>query len=243
LHIFSRISGLIAVRQLWAAGAVSLGFSAVARWLRGVSLSGTVAGAGVCFVIYATAGLGAVGALVIVFALTWASTRFGYSRKKRLGTAEKPQGRSAAQVLANLGVAGGCCILSALNGRSVFLLGAVAALSEAAADTVSSEIGQAHGEVALMITTWQAVPAGTSGGVTGIGTTAGIAAAVAVTLFSGWVGFLPRKWLATSILAAALGMISDSLLGATFEKNAMLNNNWVNFLSTVLAAVVAMAMA
>lgn len=233
---------LLTVRQLWSAGAVSLGFTAVARWLRGVSLSGAAAGAGICFVIYATAGPGAVGALAIVFALTWASTRFGYSRKKRLGTAEKPQGRSAAQVLANLGVAAGCCILAAVSGRAIFLLGAVAALSEAAADTVSSEIGQAHSEAALMITTWQTVPAGTSGGVTGIGSAAGIVAAVLVTLFSAWVGFLPRKWLAISILAAALGMFGDSLLGATMEKKATLDNNWVNFLSTLLAAVVAMAL-
>lgn len=237
------MSELAPARQLWAAGAVSLAFTAVARWLRGVSLSGAVAGAGICFVIYATAGLEAVGTLAIVFALTWASTRFGYSRKKRLGTAEKPQGRSAAQVLANLGVAAGCSMLSATSGRSIFLLGAMAALSEAAADTVSSEIGQAHGEAALMITTWQAVPAGTSGGITGIGTVAGITAALLVTLFSAWAGLFPRKWLGASILAAALGMISDSLLGATFEKKAMLDNNWVNFLSTLLAAVVAMALA
>lgn len=243
MHTFSWITEWIAVRQLWAAGAVSLGFSAVARWLRGVSLSGAAAGAGICFAIYATAGPGAVGVLAIVFALTWASTGFGYSRKKQLGTAEKSQGRSAAQVLANLGVAGGCCILSAASGRTIFLLGAVAALSEAAADTVSSEVGQAQNEAARMITTWQAVPAGTSGGITGIGTAAGIVAAVLVSLFSAWVGILPRKWLAVSILASAFGMISDSMLGATLEKKAMLNNNWVNFLSTLLAAITAMALA
>jgi len=90
-----------------------------------------------------------------------------------------------------------------------------------------------------MITNWQTVPAGTSGGVSGIGTAAGLAAAVVVSLSANWFGLLPRRWVGTSVLAAALGMITDSLLGATMEKKKLLNNNWVNFLSTLLAAAVA----
>lgn len=221
------------------AGAVTLAFTVVARWLRGVSLSGAVAGAGICFVMYA-AGPGAVGALALVFALTWASTRFGYSRKKRLGTAENQQGRTASQVLANLSVAAACAVVSAVTGKSVFFLGTAAALSEAAADTVSSELGQARSEVARLITTWEKVAAGTSGGVSGTGTAAGIAAALAVSLVAVWVGLLSKKWLGISVLAATLGMIADSFLGATLEKRGLLNNNWVNFLSTLLAAAVAM---
>ena len=243
LHGSTWMSELAGIPQPWAAVVVSLTFTGIARWLHGVSRWGAVAGAVICFVIYATAGPRAVGTLAIVFALTWASTRFGYARKKRLGTAEKGQGRSASQVLANLSVAAGCSLLTAASGRAVFLLGTVAALSEAAADTVSSEIGQARSEASLMITTWQAVPAGTSGGVTGIGTVVGLMAAALVSLFSAWVGLLPGRWLVISIVAAALGMIADSLLGATMEQKEILDNNWVNFLSTLLAAVVAMALA
>jgi len=236
------INGFIAVRELWMAGAVTLAFTVVARWLRGVSFSGAVAGAGICFVMYAAAGPGAVGTLALVFALTWASTRFGYSRKKRLGTAENQQGRTASQVLANLSVAAAYAVVSALTGKFVFLLGTAAALSEAAADTVSSELGQARSEVARLITTWEKVAAGTSGGVSGTGTAAGIAAAVAVSLVAVWVGLLSKRWLGIPVLAAALGMIADSFLGATLEKRGLLNNNWVNFLSTLLAAAVAMVL-
>jgi len=235
-------NGSIAARELWMAGAVTLAFTVVARWLRGVSFSGAVAGAGICFVMYAAAGPGAVGTLALVFALTWASTRFGYSRKKRLGTAENQQGRTASQVLANLSVAAACAVVFALSGKFVFLLGTAAALSEAAADTVSSELGQARSEVARLITTWEKVAAGTSGGVSGTGTAAGIAAAVAVSLVAVWVGLLPKRWLGIPVLAATLGMIADSFLGATLEKRGLLNNNWVNFLSTLLAAAVAMVL-
>ena len=233
-------NGLIAARQLWIAGVVTLAFTALARWLRGVTFSGALAGAAICFLMYAAAGPGAVATLALVFVLTWATTRLGYSRKKRLGTAENQQGRTAAQVLANLSVAAGCAVFSASSGMSIFLLGAVAALSEAAADTVSSELGQAHSEKARLITNWKAVPAGTSGGVSGTGTAAGIAAAVLVSFFAARVALFPTKLLGTSVFAAALGMIADSFLGATLEKKHLLNNNGVNFLSTLLAAIVAM---
>jgi uncharacterized protein (TIGR00297 family) len=177
--------------------------------------------------------------LAVVFALTWVSTRFGYSRKKQLGTAESRQGRTAAQVLANLAVAAAGAAIFGLTGKSIFLLAAIAALSEAAADTVSSELGQAQSEKAVMITTLEAVPAGTSGGITAIGTSAGLVAAILVSLFAIWTGLLPNRWLGISVLAAALGVITDSFLGATLEKEKLLNNNWVNFLSTLLAAAVA----
>lgn len=230
---------MIAPEQAAIAGVVTIVFTTVARWLRGVSVSGAAAGASVCFVMYVAAGPAAVGALALVFAMTWVSTRFGYSRKKQLGTAESRQGRTAAQVLANLAVAAAGAAIFGLTKKPIFLLAAIAALSEAAADTVSSELGQAQSEKALMITTFEAVPAGTSGGITAIGTSAGLLAAILVSLFAMSTGLLPKDWLGISVLAAALGMITDSLLGATLEKKSLLNNNWVNFLSTLMAAAIA----
>lgn len=104
------------------AGAVTLVFTALGRVLRGVSFSGAIAGAVLCFAMYVAAGPGAIAVLASVFALTWVATRFGYSRKKHLGTAEDKQGRTASQILANLAVAAACSILSAITGKSVFLL-------------------------------------------------------------------------------------------------------------------------
>jgi uncharacterized protein (TIGR00297 family) len=234
------LAELGSVRSLSTAVIVTVVFAALARWVRGVSLGGAIAGAAVCFLLYLGAGFGAFAALVSVFALTWISTRFGYRRKEKLGTAEKLDGRTALQVLANLAVAACCGGLSALPGRkSVFLLALSAALSEAAADTVSSELGRARSEKARLITTWKEVSAGTDGGVSWAGSVAGIAAAAVVSLVCVVTGLVPLRWLGIAILAAVAGMIADSFLGALLERRKLLNNDAVNFLGTLVAAGIA----
>src|SRR6202035_6057183 len=94
-----------AVRPVAPAVIISVVFAALARWVPGVTVGGAIAGAGICCLLYLGAGLGAFLALVSVFALTWLGTRLGYRRKEKLGTAERRDGRTALQVLANLVVA------------------------------------------------------------------------------------------------------------------------------------------
>ncbi len=221
--------------QLWQAAAVTLVFAALARLVRGVTWSGAIAGAVVCFLLYAGAGPGAFAALVAVFSLAWVSTRWGYKQKLKSGTAERKDGRRASQVIANLGVAAVCAAFYPVSGgRAIFLLAMAAALSEAAADTVSSEVGKAWGE-ARLVTTWQPVPAGTDGGVSVAGTLAGIVAAALVSGVCALTGLLPLRWAGLSLTAAIGGMIADSYLGATLERRRLLNNDLVNLLGTLVA--------
>jgi uncharacterized protein (TIGR00297 family) len=233
------LAGVEALRPLAPAVVVSLVFAALARLVRGVTVGGAIAGAGICCLLYLGAGLGAFLVLVSVFALTWLGTRFGYRRKEKLGTAERLDGRTALQVLANLAVAAGCAGLSAVSAKAVFLLAVSAALSEAAADTVSSEVGQARSADARLISNWEVVPAGTNGGVSWTGTVAGIAAAAVVSLVSVITGLIPFKWLGISIVGAVAGMIADSFLGAWLEQRKILSNDAVNFLGTLVAACLA----
>ena len=181
--------------------------------------------------------------MVSVFALTWITTRMGYRRKQRLGTAENREGRTAAQVLANLAASAVCAAIFAATGRIFFLLAIAAALSEAAADTVSSELGQARNEEARLITTWESVQAGTDGGVTVAGTLSGIAAATLVSLVCTLGGLVSLRQLGIPILAGVIGMIADSYMGALFQRRKLLNNDWVNLLGTLTAAAVAISIA
>jgi uncharacterized protein (TIGR00297 family) len=215
-------------------------FTALGRWLRGVSNSGAVAGAALCFLLGACAGGGALAALVSVFVLTWCATRFGESRKQKSGVAEKSGGRRASQVLANLGVATAAAGLYRIHANLALVLAMAAALSEAAADTVASEIGQAAGSNPRLITTWRVVPPGTDGGVTPAGTVAGAIAAAAVSAICAATGLIPWNWFAISLAAAMAGMLADSFLGAWLEQRSILNNDLVNFFGTLTAAVLVM---
>jgi uncharacterized protein (TIGR00297 family) len=229
--------------HLLTAALVTLAFTLLGRAVKGVTPSGAIAGAVVCFLLYAIAGPGAFAALVSVFVLAWITTRLGYAQKQTLGTAETREGRTASQVLANLGAAAVCALLFAYSAKNLaFLLALAAALSEAAADTVSSEFGQARSRQARLITTWQLVPAGTDGGITLAGTLAGALAATLVSLVCVWTALIPWRWFGISVLAAVAGTLVDSLLGAILEQRKLLNNDSVNFLSTVFAAALSLTL-
>ena len=218
-----------------AAAAVSIAFAILARRLRGVTSSGAMAGALISFVFYVGFGIGGFAVLVTLFALTWVATRTGYRRKQSLGTAENREGRRASQVIANLGAATGCVILYRLSGNLLWALAFVAALAEAAADTVSSEIGQSRSNTARLITTLRPVPVGTDGGISVPGTLAGISAALLIGAVAAAVCLVPWPRIGIPIFAAVLGMTADSILGAEMERPGRLNNDGVNFLSTCIA--------
>ena len=229
--------------RLAVAAAVTLGFAVLARVLRGVSASGAVAGGVACFLLFAGAGPIAFAALATLFVMTWVSTRLGHSRKLALGLAERREGRTAWQVLANLGVAAAGSIAFSFTGNRIWLIAMLAALAEAATDTVASEIGQVRGPSARLITTWDRVPAGTDGGITIPGSIAGLAAGMAIALVATVGGMTPREQGWIPVAAAFAGMLIDSVLGATLQRRGWISNQAVNLFATTAAAGLAYAIA
>jgi uncharacterized protein (TIGR00297 family) len=227
-------------QKVWALILITAVFAGLGRAIHGVTSSGAMAGAAVCFAILWGAGYGGFAALLAVFLLTWAATRIGYARKQRLGIAEARVGRDEHQVLANLGVAALWSLLYAFGGHDPGLLVAmVAALAEAAADTMSSEIGQALGGAPRLITNWREIPAGTNGGITFAGTLAGTVGAIVVGLVGVVTGLFGWRFVPLCTAAGIAGMLVDSVMGATLERRNVLGNNAVNFVSTMVSAVLA----
>ncbi|HET7209847.1 MAG TPA: DUF92 domain-containing protein [Terriglobales bacterium] len=221
------------------AAVVTAVFALVGRVLRGVNTSGALTGAVISFAIWVSAGPKAFVAVAVVFVVTLLATKAGYSRKLNLGTAERKEGRSVLQVAANLAVAAGSALAWRATKRPEFIAAIAASLAEAAADTSSAEIGQAGAHTARLITTFHAVPAGTDGGVTLIGTAAGILAGLLVTSTCALLELIPIHWILPTTFSAVIGMLLDSVLGATLERRHYLDNNAVNFLGTLAAAALA----
>jgi uncharacterized protein (TIGR00297 family) len=206
-----------------------------------VTVSGAAAGFLVTLVLFVADGPSMFGAVLLVFVLTYVATRFGRSRKQSRAIAERPSGRDAAQVLANIGcaaLAAACAYL--FPWRTSMLAGSIAALAEAASDTVSSEVGKGTVKNARMITSGQIVPPGTDGAISMPGTLAGILAAALIGLEAFAAGILTLRTAAIASISGILGMFLDSLIGATLERRGWLTNNAVNLISTgfsVLAAI------
>jgi uncharacterized protein (TIGR00297 family) len=229
--------------RLAIAAAVTVGFAVLAHALRGVNRSGAVAGGVACFLLFAGAGPAAFATLAALFLMTWVATRLGYRRKLALGLAERREGRNALQVLANLAVAAlGSAVFSATGNRG-WLIASLAALAEAATDTVASEIGQYRGPDARLITTWERVPPGTDGGITIPGSIAGLAAGVVIAAVATVGGILPPTQFWIPVAAGFAGMLIDSILGATLQRRGWISNQAVNFFATLAAAALAYAIA
>jgi uncharacterized protein (TIGR00297 family) len=89
-----------------------------------------------------------------------------------------------------------------------------------------------------MITTGRRVAAGTDGGVSVAGTVAGVLAASAVVGAGGIHGALEAPQALLVFAAACAGLAFDSMLGATAERRGWMENDLVNFSSTLFAALV-----
>jgi uncharacterized protein (TIGR00297 family) len=223
-----------AEKRFLAALAITTAFALLAWFAGGVNLSGALAGSAVAFIM-AVRDLRMFLALLMVFVVTLAATRVGYARKQQLRAAEPAGGRTAAQAMANLGVAA-LVVAVAPAGWPVL---ALSALAEAAADTGSSEIGMAFPGRTILITTFKPVAAGTDGGVSLIGTVAALLGAAAVAMVAVVTRLVPAAAVVSIIGAGFFGTLVDSLLGAVFERRGKLDNDLVNLFSTAATAGVA----
>ena len=195
---------------------------------------GSLSRAGVAgAVLVGTAIIAAGGALPAALLLTFfvSSSALSHWRRdrKRAAAAEFAKGerRDVWQVAAN----GGVAALLALAGRrwpaTPWFPALVGALATVNADTWATVVGMLSRRPPRLVTTLRRVPAGTSGGITPLGTLAGLLGAGLVGAVaalappspapgrygrSGRFGILGR-----AIVAGLSGSLADSLLGATLQ--------------------------
>ncbi|MBW8687292.1 DUF92 domain-containing protein [Chitinophaga rhizophila] len=186
-------------------------------------------------------GTGTNGVILLFtyFALAVQATSHHKELKSRLTVdGRHPQKRDAAQVIANGGIV---AIMAGLawydkTNAALYHLMLAAALAAALADTWSSELGIIYGRRHYNILTFTKEERGLDGVVSIEGTLIGAAGALIIALI--YAGFTQQAMIV--LVAGIFGNLADSVLGATLERRHIIGNNTVNFLNTLLAALLAM---
>lgn len=151
---------------------------------------------------------------------SWLSRAF-HNRKGEISEKyAKGSRRDYGQVLANGGVGVLLACLSVIYpGQAVVWYGFIGSMAAVTADTWATELGVLSSAEPRLITRWQPVERGTSGGVTTVGYLAAFSGALAVGLCAYLVSPNPSLWYYL-VLGAASGLggaTIDSLLGSTFQ--------------------------
>jgi uncharacterized protein (TIGR00297 family) len=245
---------------------ISVVFAGLVLTLRAATVAGALFGGVICFLLVTGTASSqykivqsALAPLTLLFVLTFFATRAGRRVNAPAELAEKRHGRSAAQVVANLSVSAlsvssfGLSLITrgqVLTGNwyyknwvwSAITMMCLAAMVEATADTVSSEIGRAFGGRPVMLLTLQRVNPGVDGAVTLLGSLAGIAGGAFVAVVGMWALRLRPSQAAIALFAGICGLFFDSFLGATVERRGWIGNDLVNFTSTLFAAILAVVL-
>jgi uncharacterized protein (TIGR00297 family) len=171
-------------------------------------------------VLAAAAGWAWALLLIAFFVSSTGLTIWRAEDKRRWTMSTMPQvsGRTARQVAANGGVFALFLLLNLRGASPRWQLAALGALAAANADTWATEIGVLLGGIPRSIVTWQRVALGMSGGITALGTLAGVAGALFIAALAAlMLPALDPRTLLIVMLAGTVGMLSDSIAGATVQ--------------------------
>lgn len=184
-------------------------------------------------IIIFTAGANWLVLIFIFLILGLISTKYKHQYKKDIGVYEGT--RSLKNVISN----GIVPFVMAAFGNYGGFIGSIAT---ATADTLASEVGVV--EQPRLITTMKKVPPGTDGGISIVGTAAGIIGAGVIGVSAYILGIFPDPFvtLKISIIAGTVGCFVDSILGAVLERRNYISNEYVNLIATITGAALGIMM-
>ena len=204
-----------------------------------LTIPGTILATLVGILVFIGFGLKGIIITGAFFLLGNLATSWGSKTKQNMSD-DQNSPRTAGQVFANGGLAAILAMAAFLfpGKESILFLSFCAAFSSATADTVSSELGTIYGKKFFNIISFARDKRGENGVISLEGTVSGLAgSSIIAVLHAVYAGF--DIAFVIIIIAGTLGNFTDSILGATLERNGAIDNNSVNFLNTVVAALVA----
>lgn len=257
--------------------AAVLGLALLAYRLRALDARGAVAGVLIGAVVTLTGGLTWFAVVVVFFALSGLFTRYRYEWKARSGVAQDRGGaRGWPNAVANGGLAAAIAAgeyVARVSGfpGDLLALAFVGAVATSTADTLATELGLLSRVRPRLISGFQEVSPGTSGGLTFLGQAGALLGALAISGAAWLLGVLTMPLLAALLSIGVAGMVGtllDSVLGATAQGTyictvcgletesrrhhgqrakrvrglRLLDNNGVNLVATGCGALVALLM-
>ncbi|UEG55141.1 DUF92 domain-containing protein [Mucilaginibacter daejeonensis] len=210
-----------------------------------LTLTAATCGVVCALLVYAGAGYTGVIMMTTFFVIGTLATSHKASVKQVLVT-EGPehQRRTITQVLANAGVPALAGLFSLLTneGSAIWQLSIAAAFSAATADTMASELGTVYGKRFYNILSMRPDQRGADGVVSLEGTLIGVLGSSVIALISvlGNEGTLTTFFLI--MVSGTAGNLMDSILGAALERRGVIKNDMVNFINTLTAALIAIAL-
>jgi uncharacterized protein (TIGR00297 family) len=231
---------------------IAFGFGYFSYRLKTSDLSGlfSVALIGIILIVFADVTWFLV--MLVFFIVASACTRYRYRDKAEMGVEQSQGGaRGYRNVFANGVVSAAAAILYGVTTvttdpgiiamQPAFIALFIGSVATAAADTVASEIGVTGGP-AYLITSGKRVPAGTNGGITLLGETAGLFGAVIVVIAAFLLGIIDSSLFLIGISAGFIGTNIDSVIGAVIENRGWIGNAGTNLLATLGGGLCALAL-
>ncbi len=184
-------------------------------------------------IIIFSAGANWLMLIFIFLILGLLATKYKHQYKKEIGVYEGT--RTLKNVISNGIVA---FVMAAFGNYGGF----IGSIATATADTLASEVGVV--KQPRLITTLRKVPPGTDGGISIVGTAAGIIGAGLIGVAAYLLGIYPDPFvtLKISIIAGTVGCFVDSILGAVLERRDYISNEYVNLIATITGAALGILM-
>lgn len=239
--------------------------------LNTIDARGFLASAAVGFAVIYGGGVGWFVVVAVFFILGVVFTLYKYGYKRKIGGAQGKGGaRNWPHILANGGVASVAALWNLFYPSPAMAAIFLGAISASAADTVATELGLlSKGQPRLITDLSMVVPPGTSGGVTPLGFVGAAFASLVIGVIALALGILPDPYVVVPVclLGGVVGAAADSLAGAAVQRKGycvvclkptealrhcgertrttkgvpFVENNVVNVLSTVVGALVSLA--
>ena len=203
----------IVIGSISAAGVALLSFK-----LRFLDAGGSMLAFLMGSIIFGFGGWAYTFPILGFFLISSILSKIGKSKKKQLeSTYQKSGVRDFHQAMANGGVATAIVLIVFFTGFETMYYAYIAALAAATADTWGTEIGIFSKTNPVLITNFNPVNPGTSGGISFIGCMASLLGSVFIVL----IGILLYEFNIYQVIVVVLsgfaGSLADSLLGATVQ--------------------------